>query len=199
MKRRCGEVVEFKKPHQQMKRIWTLLSVVCLCQASLTAHALNVSYIGPENITEEVAVDEESPADPDLLFSKKEPRVIGRREVIKGVCRSGQPFKVVQNGAGWSSETPKTGQMEKGQSPSDVAFLACGEVVPSLTPTKSVTSAAPVTAVAVPVMMGGVVQPVLAPKEERLPFKKLTLGCESFATTTLACFFRAVDMRFKGG
>lgn len=117
----------------KLPRLFSASLLLFASMTSLSANALSLTYIGPKNITEEVEspAESEEVQDPDLLFSKKELKVIGQREVVKGVCRSGHRVKIFQTELGWVAEGPHSIPYTPSLSPADMAFLACGEAVPS--------------------------------------------------------------------
>lgn len=170
----------------KIHRLISASLLVFVSLTSLSANALSITYIGPEDITEEIDTSQEAAAheDPDLLFSKKELKVIGQREVMKGVCRSGHRVKVIQTEKGWVAEGPHPVSYTPSLSPADMAFLACGEAVPSFARIKPANAPS--------------VSPSTSSQREEQPRKAPervnTSLCESFSKTTLACVAKTFEV-----
>lgn len=97
---------------------------------SVNATAISIHYIGPEKITEEVPV---SPVDDKqlmegVLFEKAEEKVIGSREVVKGVCANKKLFLVYKSQMQWVAEKPDKLEGAPGETGVELAMNVCKEV-----------------------------------------------------------------------
>lgn len=126
-----------------MKFLLRVNLLMCLLVCSGPALAVRVSYIGPEKILEDVILENGSADKPveqgkeDILFEKAEPKVIGTREVVKGVCANKKPFLVYQVGNSWQSENPEKRASKDGETGLDLAISICGEKSATIEPYKA--------------------------------------------------------------
>jgi hypothetical protein len=106
-----------------------LILFIMLYVGSLPTFAARITYIGDER----VELDTEEPPEEGFFFSKKEE---ARYPAVKGICRNGQPFLVIQRNNLWEAIRPTTVR-DRTLSPAELAFIACGEPLPEAFPTRT--------------------------------------------------------------